>query len=91
MIYKELYRIIKSSDFADNIHIPLELQKACKSFSVANESATVSINITINGKVIPVPPKRGIKEVPFERYWFTEIDIDCTDLGHNFVLAVFHD
>lgn len=89
MPHKELYAIVKSSDYSGNIHIPISLNRSCTAFSLYN-AGDVQVNITVKEIVIPVPANCTSGLIKFERDWFSSITID-TELGHNFILELYRD
>ena len=87
-IHKELYAIVQSSSYTDNISIPLSTSTGCTSYSLYNGSDTISVDVTVKGKTLTVPPSCSSGEIRFERDYFSEITID-TSLGHNFTLELY--
>ena len=86
---KELHAVIKSSDYAGNISIPISLTRGCNSFALYN-GGTVAVDIIIKGITIPVPANCSSGEIKFERDWFTSLTIE-TALGHDFILELYRD
>ena len=86
---KELHAVIKSSDYAGNIYIPVELSRGCNAYSLYN-GGSVPVNIIIKGITMPIPANCTSGLVRFERDWFTSLIID-TELGHNFILELYRD
>ena len=91
---KELYRVIQSSDFSENITIPVSLSTSCKSFSIFNgrtAEESVNLTITVKGKTLPVPAGCSSGLISFERDWFKDFTIETADLGHNFIMEIYRD
>ena len=86
---KELHAVIKSSDYAGNIYIPVALSRGCNSLSLYN-GGEVNVNLIIKGITIPIPANCSSGIISFERDWFTSFAID-TALGHNFILELYRD
>ena len=86
---KELYQVLKSSDYPGNIYIPVTLSRGCNAFSLYN-AGNVLVSIIVKGINIPIPAGCSSGMVTFERDWFNSFAID-TSLGHDFVLELYRD
>jgi len=86
---KELYAVIKSSDYPSNILIPINLSRACIAYALYN-SGNVPVNIIIKGITLPIPANCNSGLITFEKDLFTSLTID-TSLGHNFILELYRD
>ena len=86
---KELYQVLKSSDYAGNIYIPVKLSRGCNAFSLYNGGG-VPVTIIVKDITLPIPANCSSGLIKFERDWFTSFIID-TELGHNFILELYRD
>ena len=86
---KELYQVLKSSDYSGNIHIPVTLLRGCNAFALYNKGS-VDVFINVKDIIIPIPPGCSSGMITFERDWFTSFTID-TELGHDFILELYRD
>ena len=86
---KELYAVIKSSDYSGNIYIPVELSRGCTAYALYN-SGSVPVSITIKGITLSIPANCSSGMITFEKDHFTALTID-TELGHNFILELYRD
>lgn len=86
---KELYAVIKSSDYPSNISIPILLSRGCTAYALYN-GGSVAVSVTIKGISLPIPANCNSGMITFERDHFTSLTID-TELGHNFILELYRD
>ena len=88
-VKKQLHAVLKSSEYAENIYIPVELTRPCVSYSLYNAGGD-TVTITVRGKALPIPSNCRSGIVSFERDPFTSLTID-TALGHDFILELYRD
>lgn len=86
---KEKHATITSSDYAENISIPIVLSRGCTAIAIKNDrTGAKDISITINGNTDTVLAGEIWEELR-EINHFNNILIE-TELGHNFVVELYY-